>query len=110
MSGSVIVAGARTPIGRLRGALSGHTAPQLGGVAIREALARSGITGADVDAVVMGNVVQAGVGPNPARLAAVAGGIPMGVPASTVNKLCLSGLTAIAQADQLISIGHCDVV
>jgi acetyl-CoA C-acetyltransferase len=108
--GSVILGGARTPIGRLLGALAGRSAPQLGADAIRAALLRAGIAGEEVDAVVLGNVVQAGVGPNPARLAAAGAGIPMSVPASTVNKLCLSGLTAIAQADQLISLGHGEVV
>jgi acetyl-CoA C-acetyltransferase len=110
MPGSVILGGARTPIGRLLGALAGQTAPQLGAAAIRAALIRAGITGAEVDAVLMGTVVQAGVGPNPARLAAVGAGIPMSAPATTVNKLCLSGLSAIAQADQLITLGHADVV
>jgi acetyl-CoA C-acetyltransferase len=110
MPGSVLVAGARTPIGRLLGALSGQTAPQLGGIAIEAALARAGIIGQDVEAVVMGNVVQAGVGPNPARQAAVRAGIPLSAPATTVNKLCLSGLAAIAQADQWITCGQYDMV
>ncbi len=110
MPGSVLVAGARTPIGRLLGALSGQTAPQLGGIAIEAALARADITGQDVGAVVMGNVVQAGVGPNPARQAAVCAGIPLSAPATTVNKLCLSGLAAIAQADQWITCGQYDTV
>jgi acetyl-CoA C-acetyltransferase len=106
----VLVAGARTPIGKLLGGLSRLPAPALGAVAIRAALDRAGITGEQVDAVIMGNVVQAGVGPNPARLAAVAGGIPMSVPATTVNKLCLSGLAAIAQAAQQIMTGYSEVV
>ena len=106
----VLVAGARTPIGRLLGGLSRLRAPALGAAAIRAALERAGITADQVDAVIMGNVVQAGVGPNPARLAAVAGGVPMSVPATTVNKLCLSGLAAIAQAAQQIMIGHSEVV
>ncbi|HEY4464201.1 MAG TPA: acetyl-CoA C-acyltransferase [Streptosporangiaceae bacterium] len=110
MTQPVLVAGARTPIGKLLGALSGLAAPALGGTAIRAALDRAGVAPDEVDAVLMGNVVQAGVGPNPARLAAVAGGIPMGVPATTVNKLCLSGLTAIAQAAQQILAGQCEVV
>jgi acetyl-CoA C-acetyltransferase len=106
----VLVAGARTPIGRLLGSLSSLPAVALGGVAVRAALDRAGITGDQVDAVIMGNVVQAGVGPNPARLAAVAGGVPMGVPATTVNKLCLSGLTAIAQAAMQVAAGYSEVV
>jgi acetyl-CoA C-acetyltransferase len=110
MTQPVLVAGARTPIGKLLGSLSGLAAPALGGTAIRAALERAGVAPDQVDAVIMGNVVQAGVGPNPARLAAVAGGIPMDVPATTVNKLCLSGLTAIAQAAQQILAGQCEVV
>jgi acetyl-CoA C-acetyltransferase len=106
----VLVAGARTPIGRLLGSLSSQSATALGAVAIRAALERAGITADRVDAVIMGNVVQAGVGPNPARLAAAEGGIPMSVPAATVNKLCLSGLTAIAQAAQQIMAGQSEVV
>jgi acetyl-CoA C-acetyltransferase len=106
----VLVAGARTPIGKILGGLSRLPAPALGAAAIRAALDRAGITGEQVDAVIMGNVVQAGAGPNPARLAAVAGGIPMSVPATTVNKLCLSGLAAIAQAAQQITAGYSTVV
>lgn len=106
----VLVAGARTPIGKLLGSLSALSAPDLGGRAIEAALERAGITGDQVDAVIMGNVVQAGVGPNPARLASVRGGISMGVPATTVNKLCLSGLTAIAQAAMFVASGYCEVV
>jgi acetyl-CoA C-acetyltransferase len=106
----VIVAGARTPIGRLLGSLSSQSAAALGAVAVRAALDRAGITGDQVDAVIMGNVVQAGVGPNPARLAAVGGGIPMTVPAATVNKLCLSGLTAIAQAAMQVASGYSEIV
>ncbi|MER5427513.1 acetyl-CoA C-acyltransferase [Streptomyces sp. NPDC002588] len=110
MQQAVLVAGARTPIGRLLGALAEFGAPELGALAIREALGRARLTGADVDAVIMGNVVQAGVGPNPARLAAVRGGVPMSVPAMTVNKLCLSGLAAVAQAAQLVALGRHEVV
>ncbi|UTM39685.1 acetyl-CoA C-acyltransferase (plasmid) [Rhodococcus pyridinivorans] len=110
MSTSVIVAGARTPIGKLSGALSSLTAADLGGRAIAAALERSGIAADEVDAVVMGTVVQAGVGPNPARQAAVTAGLPMTVPATTVNNLCLSGLEAIMQADRLIATGAADVV
>ena len=110
MTTSVIIAGARTPIGRLLGSLSGMSASDLGGIAIREALSRAGVAPSDVDAVIMGNVVQAGVGPNPARQAAIAGGIGFDVPAITLNKLCLSGLSAIAHADQLIRLGEHEVI
>jgi acetyl-CoA C-acetyltransferase len=106
----VLVAGARTPIGRLLGSLSSQSAAALGAVAVRAALDRAGITGDQVDTVIMGNVVQAGVGPNPARLAAVGGGIPMTVPAVTLNKLCLSGLTAIAQAAMQVASGYSEIV
>ena len=110
MSGSVIVGGARTPIGKLSGALKGFTAMDLGGFAIESALQRSGITGNQVEYVIMGHVIQAGAGQITARQAAVKGGIPMGVPALTVNRVCLSGLNAIALADQLIEAGEFDVV
>jgi acetyl-CoA C-acetyltransferase len=110
MSGSVIVGGARTPIGKLSGALKTFTAMDLGGLAIQEALSRSGVSGDLVDYVIMGHVIQAGAGQITARQAAVKGGIPMTVPALTVNKVCLSGLNAIAMADQLIGYGEFDVV
>ncbi|WDV56162.1 acetyl-CoA C-acyltransferase [Streptomyces coeruleorubidus] len=110
MPGSVIVAGARTPIGRLAGALSTVSAVYLGAHAIGAALAAARLDPAAVEAVVMGHVVQAGAGPNPARQAAVRAGIPFSVPASTVNKLCLSGLHAIALADLMIASGRHEVV
>ena len=110
MPGSVIVGGARTPIGKLSGALKGFTAMDLGGFAISAALDRSGISGDQVDYVIMGHVIQAGAGQITSRQAAVKGGIPMGVPALTMNKVCLSGLNAIAMADQLIGAGEFDVV
>jgi acetyl-CoA C-acetyltransferase len=110
MPGSVIVGGARTPIGKLAGSLKGFTAMDLGGFAIKAALERAGITGDQVDYVIMGHVIQAGAGQITARQAAVRGGIPMTVPAVTVNKVCLSGLNAIAMADQLIGYGEFDVV
>jgi acetyl-CoA C-acetyltransferase len=106
----VIVAGARTPIGKILGALAPQTAPQLGGLAITAALERAGVTGDQVDAVIFGTVIQAGAGPNPARLSAAAGGIPMRVPAYTVNKQCLSGLTALAQAAAQVAAGYSEVV
>lgn len=110
MSGSVIVGGARTPIGRLLGGLAPLSGAGLGGVAIAGALARAGLSGAAVDYVIMGQVLQAGAGQISARQAAVAGGIPMDVPALTINKVCLSGLDAIALADQLIRAGEFDIV
>ena len=110
MPGSVIAAGARTPIGKLSGALNSFKAVDLGGIAIKAALEKAGITGGQVDYVIMGHVLQAGAGQITARQAAVRGGIPMDVPAITVNKVCLSGLDAIALADQLIGYGEFDVV
>jgi acetyl-CoA C-acetyltransferase len=110
MPGSVIVGGARTPIGKLSGALKGFSAMDLGGFAIKAALERSGISGEQVDYVIMGHVIQAGAGQITARQAAVKAGVPMSVPALTVNKVCLSGLNAIATADQLIQVGEFDVV
>lgn len=107
---SVLVAGARTPIGRLMGSLSDFSGAQLGGIAIEGALRKAGITGDQVQYVIMGQVLTAGAGQMPARQAAVAGGIPMTVPALTVNKVCLSGLDSIALADQLIRAGCFDVV
>ncbi len=110
MPGSVIVGGARTPIGKLAGSLKDFSAMDLGGVAIKAALERAGISGDQVDYVIMGHVIQAGTGQITARQAAVKAGIPMTVPAVTVNKVCLSGLNAIAMADQLIGYGEFDVV
>jgi acetyl-CoA C-acetyltransferase len=110
MPGSVIVGGARTPIGKLSGSLKDVPAVDLGGIAIKAALEKAGITGDQVDYVIMGHVIQAGAGQITARQAAVKGGIPMNVPAVTVNKVCLSGLNAIAMADQLIGYGEFDVV
>ena len=110
MPGSVLVASARTPIGKLSGSFSRLSATDLGGKAIAAALDRGGIAADEVDAVVMGQVLQAGAGQNPARQAAVAGGLPMEVPAVTVNNVCLSGLHAIAEADRLIQSGEADVV
>jgi acetyl-CoA C-acetyltransferase len=107
---SVIVNGARTPMGRLLGALKDFPATKLGEVAIRAALERSGVAPEQVQYVIMGQVLQAGAGQIPARQAAVGAGIPMSVPALTVNKVCLSGLDAIALADQLIRLGEFDVV
>lgn len=110
MPGSHLVASARTPIGKLAGALASLSATDLGAIAIRAALQRGGVDAADVDHVVMGQVLQAGAGQNPARQAAVKAGIPMEVPGLTVNKVCLSGIYAIHLADQMIQAGQADVV
>ena len=110
MSGSVIVAGARTPIGRLLGGLKDQSAADLGGVAIKGALEKAGVSGDQVDYVIMGQVIQAGTGQITARTAAVKGGIPMTVPSITINKVCLSGINAIAMADQLIRAGEYEIV
>ncbi len=110
MPGSVILAGARTPIGKLSGAFAGLAATDLGGAAIKAALERAEVSPDKVDYVFMGQVLQAGAGQITARQAAVNGGIPMDVPSTTINKVCLSGLNAIFLADQLISSGVADVV
>jgi len=110
MREAVIVGGARTPVGRLLGSLSGFSGAQLGGLAIKAALERAGVPGDRVEYVIMGQVLQAGEGQIPARQAAVAAGIPMTVPALGINKVCLSGLDAIALAAQLIRAGEFDVV
>ena len=110
MTTSVIVAGARTPIGRLMGSLKDFSGSDLGGFAIRAALDKAGIPASLVDYVIMGQVLTAGAGQMPARQAAVAGGIGWDVPALTINKMCLSGIDSIAMADQLIRAGEFDVV
>ncbi len=110
MPGSVIVAGARTPIGKLAGGLKGFSAADLGGLAIKAALERSGIGGDAVQYVILGQVIQAGAGQMPARQAAVKGGIPMSVPSILINKVCLSGLNAISLADLYIASGEFDVI
>src|SRR5215468_9509743 len=110
MTQSVIVNGARTPMGRLLGALKDFPATKLGEIAIRAALERSGVAPEQVQYVIMGQVLQAGAGQIPARQAAVGAGIPMSVPALTINKVCLSGLDAIALADQLIRAGEFEIV
>ena len=110
MSGSYIVAGARTPIGKLSGALAGFSAAELGGFAIAEALARAGVKPEEVEHVLMGQVLMAGQGQVPSRQAAVNAGIPMSVPAVNINKVCLSGLNTIYLADQMIAAGEADIV
>src|SRR6266511_4331098 len=107
---SVIVGGARTPMGRLLGNLKSFPATALGAAAIKAALERGGVSPEQVQYVIMGQVLQAGAGQMPARQAAVAAGIPMTVPSLTVNKVCLSGMDAIALADQLIRAGEFDIV
>jgi acetyl-CoA C-acetyltransferase len=107
---SVIVAGARTPFGKLLGSLKSQSGSDLGGVAIRGAIERSGIDPNTIDYVIMGQVLTAGAGQMPARQAAVAGGVPWNVPTLTINKMCLSGINAIALADQLIRAGEYEVV
>jgi acetyl-CoA C-acetyltransferase len=107
---AVIAGGARTPIGKLLGSLAGFSGTDLGGFAIKAALQRSGVAPQQVDYVIMGQVLQAGAGQIPARQAAVNAGIPMSVPALTINKVCLSGLDAIALAAQLIRAGEFEVV
>jgi acetyl-CoA C-acetyltransferase len=110
MAGSYIVAGARTPIGKMSGALSTFSAMDLGGFAIKAALKRAGVPPEQVDYVFMGQVIQAGAGQMPARQASFRGGIPLSVPSSLVNKVCLSGLNAIYLADLMIQAGEADVV
>ena len=110
MAGSVIVNGARTPIGKLSGAFAGLSAVELGGFAITAALERAGVAPADVDYVIMGQVLDAGAGQIPGRQAAARAGIPLTTPACGVNKVCLSGLNAIYQADLMIANGDADIV
>ncbi|HEX6921362.1 MAG TPA: acetyl-CoA C-acetyltransferase [Actinomycetes bacterium] len=110
MAGSVIVAGARTPMGRLLGSLKDFSGAELGAFAIKGALERAGVAPEQVQYVIMGQVLQAGAGQITARQAAVKAGIPMTVPALTINKVCLSGLDAIALADQLIRAGEFEIV
>ena len=110
MAGSYIVAGARTPIGKLGGALASLSAADLGGLAIKAALERAGVSPEEVEHVLMGQVLMAGQGQVPSRQAAVKGGIPMSVPSVNINKVCLSGLNTIYLADQMIAAGEADIV
>src|SRR3954449_4852943 len=110
MPGSVIVSTARTPIGKLSGALASLSAQDLGGIAIKGALERAGVGAEQVDYVIMGQVLQAGQGQITARQAAVKAGIPMTVPAITINKVCLSGINALYMADQMVQAGDAEVV
>ena len=110
MSGSYIVAGARTPIGKMSGALASFTAADLGGFAIKAALERAGVSPDEVEHVIIGQVLMAGQGQVPARQAASKGGIPMSVPSININKVCLSGLNSIYLANQMIMSGEADIV
>jgi acetyl-CoA C-acetyltransferase len=110
MAGSFIVAGARTPIGKMSGALAGFSAADLGAFAIKAALERAGVAPDEVEHVIMGQVLMAGQGQVPSRQAASKAGIPMSVPAININKVCLSGLNAIYLADQMIAAGDADIV
>jgi acetyl-CoA C-acetyltransferase len=110
MPGSYIVAGARTPIGKMSGALADFSAADLGGLAIAEALRRAGVQPAEVDHVIVGQVLMAGQGQVPSRQAAVKAGVPMSIPSININKVCLSGLNAIYLADQMIASGEADIV
>ncbi|MGA1143483.1 MAG: acetyl-CoA C-acyltransferase, partial [Ilumatobacteraceae bacterium] len=110
MPGSYIVAGARTPIGKMSGALADFSAADLGGMAIAEALQRAGVQPHEVEHVIVGQVLMAGQGQVPSRQAAVKAGIPMNVPSVNINKVCLSGLNSIYLADQMVSSGEADIV
>jgi acetyl-CoA C-acetyltransferase len=110
MSGSYIVAGARTPIGKMSGALASFSAADLGGFAIKAALERAGVSPDEVEHVIIGQVLMAGQGQVPSRQAAVKAGIPMSVPSINVNKVCLSGLNSIYLANQMIQAGEADIV
>src|SRR5580765_1770418 len=110
MSRSVIVATARTPFGKLGGGLAGYRAPELGAIAIKAALERAGVEPSEVEYVIMGEVLQAGVGQAPARQAAIAAGIPKEVGADTVNKVCASSIRAVEIADAMIRAGELEVV
>ena len=110
MPGSYIVAGARTPIGKMSGALADFSAADLGGFAIAEALKRANVHPHEVDHVIVGQVLMAGQGQVPARQAAVKAGIPMNIPSVNINKVCLSGLNAIYLADQMVASGEADIV
>ena len=109
-NGSYIIAGARTPIGKMSGALASFSAADLGGIAIAEALTRSGVAPEEVDHVIMGQVLMAGAGQVPARQAASKAGIPMSVPSVNINKVCLSGLNSIYLAHQMVAMGDADIV
>jgi len=106
---AVIISAVRTPTGKFLGALKGYTAPQLGALVVRESVRRAGVKPEEVDEVIMGCVVQAGLGQNPARQAALHGGIPFGVSAVTVNKVCGSGLKSVMMAAQGVQLGDSEI-
>src|SRR5947209_9525253 len=106
----VIISGCRTPVGKFQGSLSDLSAPQLGAIAVREAIKRAGVEVAEIDECIMGNVVSAGLGQNPARQAAIFGGLAPAVGAMTINKVCGSGLKAVALAAQAVQTGNSSVV
>jgi acetyl-CoA C-acetyltransferase len=110
VSRTVIVSAVRTPFGKLGGGLKHHSATELGAIAIRAGLERSGLEGADVEYVIMGQVLQAGAGQAPARQAAVGAGLPIQVPADTINKVCASSLRAVEIADSMIRAGDVEVI
>jgi acetyl-CoA C-acetyltransferase len=107
---AVIISAARTPVGKFLGSLKGFSAPQLGAIVVREAVKRAGVSPEDVDEVIMGCVIQAGLGQNPARQAALNGGLPSTVAAVTVNKVCGSGLKAVMMAAQGVKLGDTEIV
>src|SRR5678815_2845294 len=107
---AVIISAARTPVGKFLGSLKNFTAPQLGAIVVRESVKRAGVKPEDVDEVIMGCVIQAGLGQNPARQAALNGGLPSTVSAVTVNKVCGSGLKAVMMAAQGVQLGDADMV
>src|SRR5246127_4264854 len=106
----VIISGCRTPVGKFQGSLTDFTAPQLGAIVVREAVKRANLDPKQVDECIMGNVVSAGLGQNPARQAAIFGGLPPEVSALTINKVCGSGLKAVALAAQSVQTGNAEVV
>src|SRR2546429_1992996 len=106
----VIISGCRTPVGKFQGSLSDFSAPQLGAIVVREAVKRAALDPAQVDECIMGNVVSAGLGQNPARQAAIFGGMPAAIGAMTINKVCGSGLKAVALAAQAIQTGNSSIV
>src|SRR5262249_27399810 len=110
MKDVVIISAVRTPVGKFQGALKSMTAPQLGALVVRAAVQRAGLAPEQIDEVIMGNVVSAGLGQNPARQAALRGGLPPDVAAMTINKVCGSGLKAVGLAAQAIQTGDSDIV
>src|SRR5208283_6029039 len=110
METPVILSAVRTPIGKFQGGLAGFTAPELGAKVVAEAIRRGGLTGKQIDEAILGNVVQAGLGQNPARQAALQGGCDARVAAMTINKVCGSGLKAVALAAQAVQLGESEIV